>query len=146
MITGRSDATLNRGGVRLGTAEFYAVLDSLPGLVDSVILHFEDSDGGMGKLVLVGVAGATDATSLAELEKRIRTTIRTALSPRHVPDLVVWAPSVPRSLTGKRLEIPLKRLVQGSTGSQVIDVAVLVRPDDLADTVELTRKALGLTS
>lgn len=150
MITGRSDATLNRGGVRLGTAEFYAVLDPLAGLADSVILHFEDSAGGMGKLVLVAVATSTEpadpAVDHAALEKAIRTTIRTSLSPRHVPDLIVWAPSVPRSLTGKRLEIPLKRLVQGATGAQVIDAAVLTRPDDLRVIVELTRHALGLTS
>jgi acetoacetyl-CoA synthetase len=163
MITGRSDATLNRGGVRLGTAEFYAVLDPLAGLADSVILHFEDAAGGMGKLVLVAVASATasatatatvtlpspspqaedDATATAALEKSIRTVIRTSLSPRHVPDLIVWAPSVPRSLTGKRLEIPLKRLVQGATGAQVVDAAVLARPDDLPIIVELTRRALG---
>lgn len=153
MITGRSDATLNRGGVRLGTAEFYAVLDPLAGLADSVILHFEDAAGGMGKLVLVAVASATTtaptqqaedaAEATADLEKSIRTVIRTSLSPRHVPDLIVWAPSVPRSLTGKRLEIPLKRLVQGVTGTHVIDAAVLARPDDLPMIVELTRRALG---
>lgn len=141
-ITGRSDATLNRGGVRLGTAEYYAVLDSFPGVADSVILHFEDPAGGMGALVLV-VAAAPGAPSDADAERAIREVLRTTLSPRHVPDRIVWAPSVPRSVTGKRLEIPLKRLVQGSPLEQVIDPAVLLRPDDLAATVELVRGALG---
>ena len=155
-ITGRSDATLNRGGVRLGTAEYYAVLDSFPGVADSVILHFEDGAGGMGTLVLVvvssapagsaGSAGVTEATAgddRAAREQAIRAELRASLSPRHVPDRIVWAPSVPRSMTGKRLEIPLKRLVQGAAIEQVIDPAVLLRPDDLAATVELVRGALG---
>lgn len=141
-ITGRSDATLNRGGVRLGTAEYYALLDSFPGISDSVVLHFEDPAGGMGTLVLVAVASPTAVTG-PEPERAIKDVLRTNLSPRHVPDRIVWAPSVPRSLTGKRLEIPLKRLVQGSALEQVIDPAVLLRPDDLAATVELVRRALG---
>lgn len=142
MITGRSDATLNRGGVRLGTAEYYAILDAFPGLADSVILHFEDPAGGMGTLVAV-VAAAADTVPSPEIERSIRDALRTTLSPRHVPDRIVWAPSVPRSLTGKRLEIPLKRLVQGAVIDEVIDPAVLQRPDDLADTVVRIREALA---
>jgi acetoacetyl-CoA synthetase len=142
MITGRSDATLNRGGVRLGTAEYYAVLDSFPGLADSVVLHFEDPAGGMGVLVLVAVAAASTAPSPA-IEKAMRDALRSTLSPRHVPDRIVWAPSIPRSLTGKRLEIPLKRLVQGAEGDAVIDPAVLQRPDDLPAIVAAVRGALA---
>lgn len=132
-ITGRSDATLNRGGVRLGTAEFYAVLDPRPELADSLVLHFEGSDGGMGILVLLAVAsGQIDQ---AAVEKELKTLIRTELSPRHVPDVIVWVPSVPRTATGKRLEIPLKRLVQGIDTGNTIDRGVLVHPEDLDDIV-----------
>lgn len=141
MITGRSDATLNRGGVRLGTAEYYAVLDSFPGLADSVVLHFEDPAGGMGVLVLVAVAGASTEPSPV-IERAMRDALRSTLSPRHVPDRIVWAPSIPRSLTGKRLEIPLKRLVQGAQGDAVIDPAVLQHPDDLP-AVAAVRTALA---
>jgi len=141
MITGRSDATLNRGGVRLGTAEFYAVLDPLPGLADTIVLHFEDPAGGMGRLVIIAVASAS--ADPAALEATIRATLRTELSPRHVPDLILWAPSAPRSLTGKRLEIPLKRLVQGAPAADTIDPAVLQRPDDLPIVVDLVRRALA---
>jgi len=137
VITGRSDATLNRGGVRLGTAEFYAVLDPLPGVNDSMVMHFEDPDGGMGTLVLLVVAGA-DADRVA-LEKTIRTTIRTELSPRHVPDAIVFTESVPRTATGKRLEIPLKRVVQGMTGENVMDRSVLVNPQHVDDIVAAVR-------
>jgi acetoacetyl-CoA synthetase len=99
----------------------------------------------MGTLVLVVVssAGVPDGADRAAREQAIRAELRGSLSPRHVPDRIVWAPSVPRSMTGKRLEIPLKRLVQGAAIEQVIDPAVLLRPDDLAATVELVRGALG---
>jgi acetoacetyl-CoA synthetase len=128
-ITGRSDATLNRGGVRLGTAEFYAILDPRPELKDSLVLHFEDPAGGMGILVLLAVAAAD--IDQAASEKTIKSFIRTELSPRHVPDVIVWVPSVPRTATGKRLEIPLKRLVQGIDTGSTIDRGVLVHPEDL---------------
>ena len=141
VITGRSDATLNRGGVRLGTAEFYSVLDPLPELADSMVVHFEDPDGGMGQLLLLAVAGGEG--DQAELERRVRTVIRTELSPRHVPDQVLWLQSVPRTATGKRLEFPLKRLVQGIDPANAIDRGVLVHPEDLDGIVEAVRAAIG---
>lgn len=141
VITGRSDATLNRGGVRLGTAEFYSVLDPLPELADSMVVHFEAPDGGMGQLLLLAVAAGEG--DQAELERRVRTVIRTELSPRHVPDQVLWLPSVPRTATGKRLEIPLKRLVQGIDPANAIDRGVLVHPEDLDGIVGAVRAAIG---
>ncbi|GAB2821782.1 acetoacetate--CoA ligase [Alpinimonas psychrophila] len=147
VITGRSDATLNRGGVRLGTAEFYAILDPLPGITDSMVLHFEDG-GGMGKLVLlVAASGAqggapVSAEDRAVLEKSIRTIIRTELSPRHVPDFVAFVPSIPRTSTGKRLEIPLKRIIAGAVSGTVIDVGALAHPEHLDTIVEHVRAVL----
>lgn len=142
VITGRSDATLNRGGVRLGTAEFYAILDPLPGVGDSMVLHFEDG-GGMGKLVLlVAPRPGIAADELAALEKTLRTSIRTELSPRHVPDFVVFVPSIPRTSTGKRLEIPLKRIISGAVSGTVIDVGALAHPEDLDTIVESVRAVL----
>jgi len=140
VITGRSDATLNRGGVRLGTAEFYAVLDGLRDVRDSMVLHFEDG-GGMGKLVLL-VEPAEDANE-KQLEARIRSVLRAELSPRHVPDYIVFVPSIPRNPTGKRLEIPLKRLIQGAVLGEVIDLGVVVRPDDVNDTVMRVNRVLA---
>lgn len=141
VISGRSDATLNRGGVRLGTAEFYAVFDPVAEVTDSMVLHFEDPAGGMGQLLLL-VSANTDVDH-AELEKRLRTLIRTELSPRHVPDRVLWVPSVPRTATGKRLEIPLKRLVQGIDPANAIDRGVLVHPEDLDTVVAEVQAALA---
>ncbi|QTG81774.1 acetoacetate--CoA ligase [Arthrobacter crystallopoietes] len=139
VITGRSDATLNRGGVRLGTAEFYAVLDGLKDVQDSMVLHFEDG-GGMGKLVLL--AEAAPGRDEQELEALIRSTLRKELSPRHVPDYVVFVPSIPRNPTGKRLEIPLKRLIQGAVTGEVIDLGIVLRPDDVNDTVQRVNRVL----
>jgi acetoacetyl-CoA synthetase len=142
VITGRSDATLNRGGVRLGTAEFYAILDPLPGVSDSMVLHFEHN-GGMGQLVLLVAPLSGIATDeLATLEKTLRIIIRTELSPRHVPDFVVFVPSIPRTSTGKRLEIPLKRIISGAVSGTVIDVGALAHPEHLDTIVESVRAVL----
>jgi acetoacetyl-CoA synthetase len=140
VITGRSDATLNRGGVRLGTAEFYAVLDALPQVNDTMVLHFEDA-GGMGKLVLL--VDAADGADETALEQTIRTTLRTELSPRHVPDHVVFVPSIPRNPTGKRLEIPLKRIIQGAVQGQVMDLGVVARPEQIDATVARVQEVIG---
>ncbi|MFD1918309.1 acetoacetate--CoA ligase [Paeniglutamicibacter kerguelensis] len=140
VITGRSDATLNRGGVRLGTAEFYAMLEGHPGVNDAMVTHFEQG-GAMGQLLLLIVAGRT--TDTEALERSVRSALRTQLSPRHVPDHVLFVRSVPRTSTGKRLEIPLKRLVQGAPRA-VIDTGVLVNPQDLDDTIERVTQVLSL--
>lgn len=141
VISGRSDATLNRGGVRLGTAEFYAVLDGLPQVNDSMVLHFEDPAGGMGRLALL--VEAQEGADTAQLEAAVRRALRTELSPRHVPDDVVFVPSIPRNPSGKRLEIPLKRVIQGAVMGDVLDKGVLVKPDDVEDTVRLIKAAFA---
>ncbi|WP_424346821.1 acetoacetate--CoA ligase [Kocuria sp. CH-021] len=139
VITGRSDATLNRGGVRLGTAEFYAVLDGLTGIQDSMVLHFEDG-GGMGQLVLL--IDADDTADTDALEKTIRTGLRTELSPRHVPDHIVFVESIPRNPNGKRLEIPLKRIIQGAALGEVIDPGSVIRVEDIDETARRVHRAL----
>lgn len=141
VISGRSDATLNRGGVRLGTAEFYAVLDGLAEVNDSMVLHFEDPAGGMGRLVLL--IEAQDGEDRDQLESAVRRALRTELSPRHVPDDVVFVPSIPRNPSGKRLEIPLKRVIQGAAMADALDAGVLVKPDDVEDTVRIIKAAFA---
>ncbi|QSE89425.1 acetoacetate--CoA ligase [Rhodococcus pseudokoreensis] len=141
VITGRSDATLNRGGVRLGTAEFYAVLDSQPDITDSIILHFED-EAGMGELVLAVEVATTSTVEPEQLHREVRRALRTHLSPRHAPDHVVIVPSIPRNRTGKRLELPLKRIVKGESISDVLDVGVVVSPEHISETASLIRRAL----
>ncbi len=110
-VAGRSDSTLNRGGVRLGSAELYGVLDHLPGVADSLVIGVEQPGGGYWMPLYVVPA---DGAPLDEaLRDRIRRVLRTELSPRHVPDDVIAVPAVPRTLSGKRLEVPVKRILQG---------------------------------
>jgi acetoacetyl-CoA synthetase len=115
VITGRSDATLNRGGVRLGTSELYSVVEELDEVLDSLIIHLEVQDE-----LLLFVVLRPGLELDAELEARIKRALRTALSPRHAPDEVVAVPAIPRTLTGKKLEVPVKRILNGAA---VADVA-----------------------
>jgi acetoacetyl-CoA synthetase len=128
IVAGRSDATLNRGGVRLGTGEFYAVVEDLDEVLDSLVVHLEDAEGGAGELLLFVVL--REGTELDdELRRRIATALRTALSPRHVPDTVEAVPAIPRTLTGKKLELPVKRILQGTPTAQVASKDALAEPD-----------------
>jgi acetoacetyl-CoA synthetase len=130
VITGRSDATLNRGGVRLGTGEFYPVIEALPEVVDSLVVHLEDDDGGPGELLLF-VALADGVELDDDLRSVILATLRAALSPRHVPDTVVAVPAIPRTLTAKKLELPVKRILQGAPASAVASRDALADPSAL---------------
>ncbi|WP_433051944.1 acetoacetate--CoA ligase [Dactylosporangium sp. CS-033363] len=130
VITGRSDATLNRGGVRLGTSEFYSVVEGLDEVVDSVVVHLEDSEGGAGELLLfVVLAPGTDLDGA--LRARIARELRTALSPRHVPDEVFQVEAVPRTLSGKKLEVPVKRILTGTPVEQAAAKGALANPESL---------------
>jgi acetoacetyl-CoA synthetase len=136
VITGRSDATLNRGGVRLGTAEFYAVVEELPEVDDSLVVHLEDPAGGNGELLLY-VQLRPGSTLDGSLRRKIVTTLRTALSPRHVPDAIAAVPTIPRNRTGKKLELPVKRMLLGAALDEVASREVLADPDALDPFVAL---------
>ena len=147
VITGRSDATLNRGGVRLGTADFYAVVEELPEVVDSLVVHLEDPDGGPGELILFVVTRDGAAGGPAQVDDALRARIvhalRSNLSPRHVPDAVLGVASVPRSRTGKKLELPVKKILQGVDADAVASRDALADPDALATYVEAARARRG---
>ena len=135
VITGRSDATLNRGGVRLGTGELYAVVEELDEVTDSLIVHLEDSEGGAGELVLfVQLRAGVELDD--ELRGAIARALRGALSPRHVPDTIEAAASIPRTLTGKKLELPVKRILQGAARDDVVRLDALSDPSSIDAFVE----------
>jgi acetoacetyl-CoA synthetase len=123
VITGRSDATLNRGGVRMGTSELYAVVEELPEVRDSLVVHLEDPGGGAGELILFVVADLDDA-----LRAKLARTLREQLSPRHVPDTIAAVPAIPRTLTGKKLEAPVKRILRGEPAERVASRGALAEP------------------
>lgn len=126
VISGRSDATLNRGGVRIGTSEFYAVVESIPEVADSVVIHLEEGDQ-----LLLFVALRPDAELTDELRSRIRSELRTTLSPRHAPDRIVAVPGVPRTLSGKKLEVPIKRILTGTSPEVAASRGSLANPESL---------------
>jgi acetoacetyl-CoA synthetase len=139
VVTGRSDATLNRGGVRLGTGEFYAVIEELPEVLDALVVHLEDSGGGSGDLLLFVVPAARVAVD-DDLAARIARALRAQLSPRHVPDRILAVPAIPRTLTGKKLEMPIKRILRGEPAERVASRSSLADPSALDAFVELASK------
>jgi acetoacetyl-CoA synthetase len=130
VITGRSDATLNRGGVRMGTSELYAVVEGLPEVADSLVVHLEDGSGGPGRLLLF-VTLAEGVALDDDLRARLARTLRTELSPRHVPDEVHAVPGVPRTLSGKKLEVPVKRILAGTEPDAAASRGSLANPEVL---------------
>lgn len=135
-ITGRSDATLNRGGVRLGSSEFYTVVDAVPGVQDSLVVHLEDPSGGPGQLLLFVVLD--DGVALDDaLRRRIAGDLRSALSPRHAPDRIEAVPAVPRTHSGKKLEVPVKRILLGADPERVASPGSLADPTALDAFVDL---------
>ncbi len=124
VIEGRSDATLNRGGIRMGTAEFYRIVEDVDGVTDSLVIDTSTA-GGDGDLVLFVVLA--DGAQLAEVTDAVKIAVRKALSPRHVPGAVIAVPSVPRTLSGKKCEVPVKRILGGA------DIAAAISRDALAD-------------
>ena len=132
VVSGRSDATLNRGGVRLGTSDFYAVIEGFDEVADSLVVHVEDAGdtGGLGELILfVKLADGFELTD--ELRVRIRKALASELSPRHTPDVIEAVPAVPRTLSGKKLELPVKRILAGATAADVASEGALVDPSAL---------------
>jgi acetoacetyl-CoA synthetase len=129
VITGRSDATLNRGGVRIGTADMYGVVEEFSEVTDSLIIHLEDPDGGPGELILFVVTTTGDLDD--DLRGRLAQAIRSDLSPRHVPDSIRAVPGIPRSRTGKKLELPVKRILQGANPDDVASRDALLDPTTL---------------
>jgi len=130
VIFGRSDATLNRGGVRMGTSEFYRVVEQLPEVADSLVVDTGQL-GAHGRLILYLVL--TEGETLDDdLTGRIKTALRTALSPRHVPDEIYQVPGIPRTLSGKKLEVPVRKILLGTPVADAADPDALANPEVLA--------------
>ena len=125
VIYGRSDSTLNRGGVRMGTAEFYRVVEERPGVLDSLVI--DTSAAGAGGQLLLYVVLA-DGTALDDVRDDLRTAIRSNLSPRHLPDEITAIDEVPRTLNGKKCEVPVKRVLAGVPLAEAVSEGALKNP------------------
>ncbi|MGW5639664.1 acetoacetate--CoA ligase [Streptomyces sp. NPDC003832] len=145
VVSGRSDSTLNRHGVRLGSADIYAVVDELPGIRESLVIGAELPDGDYWMPLFVVMEPGHVLTD--ELREAVTSAIRTHASPRHVPDTVIEVPALPHTRTGKRLEVPVKRLLQGSdlrrvAGREAVDdIAALEYFTRFAPTARTARTA-----
>ena len=117
IISGRSDSTLNRHGVRLGSADIYDVVDKLPQVSEALVIGAELGDGAYWLVLFIVLADRAVLTG--ELTRAIKAAIAAQASPRHVPDDIIAVPAIPHTRTGKKLEIPVKRLIQGHPLDQV---------------------------
>jgi acetoacetyl-CoA synthetase len=127
VVHGRSDATLNRLGVRMGSADIYGPVERMPEVRDCVVVGIEQGDGGYWMPLFVDLADGVEMDE--ELHSRIVTAIRTGASPRHVPDDILVVPGIPRTLTGKRLEIPIKRILLGTAPADAVQKSSVDRPE-----------------
>lgn len=118
VVHGRSDSTLNRNGVRMGSADIYAAVESMDEIVEALVIGAEEADGGYWMPLFVVLQDGTELDDA--LVATIRTRIREKASPRHVPDEVIAVRGIPHTKTGKKLEVPIKRLIQGTAMDQVV--------------------------
>lgn len=140
VIYGRSDSTINRGGVRMGTGEIYAAVMAIDEIVDAMVVDVPDPDGvGAGSMSLFVVL-AEGVELSAAMRDEVRGRIRRDCSPRHVPDHIVAVPAVPRTLTGKVLEVPVKKLLMGRDPEQVASRDALANPDAFDWFVDYARR------
>ena len=130
VIYGRSDSTLNRGGVRMGTSEFYRVVERFEEIADSLVID-TGRLGQEGRLLLFVVARRGRGAHRRTLTDRIRTALRTELSPRHVPDEIRVVPGIPRTLSGKKLEVPVRKILLGTPPEQAANRDALANPEVL---------------
>jgi acetoacetyl-CoA synthetase len=139
VIYGRSDSTLNRGGVRMGTSELYRVVEGMPEIADSLVVDtgsLEDAVGTMWLFVVLREGLELDQP----LRRRIKDLLKTELSPRHAPDEIRAIAAVPRTLNGKKLEVPIKRILLGAEPEKVASRDTLANPAALDALVALIRE------
>ncbi|MGW3245608.1 acetoacetate--CoA ligase [Streptomyces sp. NPDC001070] len=137
IIHGRSDSTLNRQGVRMGSADIYEAVERLPEIRESLVIGVEQPDGGYWMPLFVQLSeGAVLDDALRDKVKR---TIRERLSPRHVPDEIIPVPGIPHTLTGKRIEVPVKKLLQGTPLDKAVNPGSVDNVDLLTFYAELAR-------
>ncbi|MCC3317371.1 acetoacetate--CoA ligase [Nocardia africana] len=127
VVHGRSDSTLNRHGIRMGSADIYQAVEQLPEIAEALVIGAEQPDGGYWMPLFVTLAPGAELTD--ELKQRINATIRTEVSPRHVPDEIIAAPGIPHTRTGKKLEVPIKKLFQGAEVDRIVERSAVDNPD-----------------
>ncbi len=138
IIHGRSDATLKRMGVRMGTSEIYRVVEALPEIADSLAIDLEGLEGKsyMPLFVVLSRGARLDEA----LKKKIRQKISEEISPRCVPDEIFAVPEIPRTLSGKKLEVPIKKILLGAEPTSALSRDSLSNPDSIDRFVEVAKR------
>lgn len=129
LVLGRSDSTLNRHGVRMGSGDIYSAVESMPQIAEALVIGAEESDGGYWMPLFVVLNPGYELTD--DLRDEIRKRVREQASPRHVPDEIVAVAGIPHTRTGKKLEIPIKRMIQGATFEDVVNPDVVDVPEHM---------------
>jgi acetoacetyl-CoA synthetase len=137
IIYGRSDATLNRGGVRIGTSEIYRSVDSIKEIKDSLVVCIERSGGEFWMPLFVTMQEGFTLTG--EVKSKINKTIRQDYSPRHVPDEIIEVPDIPYTISGKKTETPVKKILMGKSPEKVIKREALRNPNSLDFFIRLAK-------
>jgi acetoacetyl-CoA synthetase len=137
VILGRSDATLNRHGVRMGTSEIYRAVESIEGVAEALAVGLELEGGGYSLLLFVALRKGTVLDDA--LREEIRRRIRSECSPRHVPDEIIAVGEIPRTLNGKKLEVPVKRILMGMPAASAVNAGSLANPESLRFFIDLAR-------
>ncbi|MDQ4000721.1 MAG: acetoacetate--CoA ligase [Actinomycetota bacterium] len=138
VIYGRSDSTINRGGVRMGTSEIYRAVDTVEEVQDSLVIDIQKQNGEayMPLFVVLEEGAELDEDLVGKIKKSIRETT----SPRHVPDEIQAVPDVPRTLNGKKLEVPVKKILAGTPPEEAVSKDSLANPNSLDTFVELAEE------
>ena len=141
VIYGRSDSTLNRGGIRMGTAEFYRVVEALEQVADSLVIDTSGAGDPEGELMCFLVL--EEGVGLDDVKQELKSRLRQELSPRHVPNRFFVVSEVPRTLNGKKLEVPVKKILAGTAPERAVSSEALSNPASLTPFVQLSKGDKG---
>jgi acetoacetyl-CoA synthetase len=141
VVVGRSDSTLKRMGVRMGSSEIYGVVDEIPEVVESLIVGFEGPDGRYLMPLFVALQPGLELDDC--LKKKIAAKIRSSLSPRHVPDEIYVVPEIPKTLNMKKLEVPVKKILSGLPVETSVNLDSMSNPESLYFFIDMAKEMYG---
>jgi acetoacetyl-CoA synthetase len=140
VIYGRSDATLNRGGVRIGTSEIYRAVDKINEVKDSLIICIEQKGGTFWMPLFVVMKAGQTLTE--DIRQRITKTLRQDYSPRHVPDEIIEVADIPYTISGKKTETPVKKVLMGNDPAKVLNAGTLRNPSSMDAFIAMAQKRI----
>ncbi len=138
IIYGRSDSTINRAGIRMGSSEIYRVIESLPEVLDSLVVGVELPHGRYYMPLFVVLREGVELDDA--LKAKIKGKLRTTISPHHVPDEILTIPEVPRTLSGKKVEVPIKKLLMGIPVEKAVSIDAMSNPQTIQYFLEIAQR------